>query len=345
MPILIHRQISHDPVRIRSHKLNSTCKCLSLRFNGRSYKICALILLVLCFICSGFMPLEDDKIQKKKSSLSLKAVHLTEKVFDPDKKKNLGITFSPSKKCLASLTIADSFGKSVRKLIINEPVSKKGTTVMWDGRDPSGNMVPQGVYFYLIELTDEQGQGFKYNPYHKTHGKRVTTTAWFDNEKGEIKYQLPQASYVRMRMGLKDGGPLLATPLDWTPMQAGAHILKWNGKDASENIDVASHPKRKLSSCAYSLADNSIIVRGTGNEINRDGAEHVFDPLVPGDRYFHSKHMRDKCHEPRIFVELGGDYSKNNEGITVVNGIVPVRISISPEDWAYLENSRYEIIF
>jgi hypothetical protein len=129
--------------------------------------------------------------------------------------------------------------------------------------------------------------------------------------------------------------------LDWTPMVSGEHILKWDGKDASGNIELAAHPKRNLVLFAYTLSDNSIIIKGKDRSVSSSGAE-LLSTVLPLDRNMHSRHDPRFCHEPKIKMEFPG--AKNENGVPVLTGKASVKITIDQQDWPSMENSRYELM-
>jgi hypothetical protein len=53
-------------------------------------------------------------------------------------------------------TMVDAHGQSVRTLASNERVSKGAHTLVWDGRDDAGAIVPDGVYRLRIRLENER---------------------------------------------------------------------------------------------------------------------------------------------------------------------------------------------
>ena len=62
------------------------------------------------------------------------------------------IVYSLSKTENITLTIFNSLGEQVVKLVNNEKQSAGKHTVIWNARDESGGQVSTGIYFYRLEL-------------------------------------------------------------------------------------------------------------------------------------------------------------------------------------------------
>lgn len=279
--------------------------------------------------------------------LRLDSISLNKKSFNPDSGEFVNIRYKASRRCLATITICDSWGIPVKVLTDDKPVSSMPENIVWYGVDGKNKVIPGGVYFYVVELKDKD-TSYIYNPYKRTHGITLkSVTGFYDQEKAEINYTLPQVARVRIRVGLKDGGPLLMTPLDWVTKTVGKYSIKWDGKDASGHINLAEHPKRNLVIFAYALADNSIIIEsGEKAPLKRDvNKPALFSPDLSLDRDEHAINYFKMSHEPRISMEFLGDFEETEEGIPIIKGPVPVKVSIHSEDRLALENSRYEIMF
>lgn len=306
---------------------------------------CAILVFASIYLtsCATF----SARAPSKGAPLRLDSISLDKKSFNPDAGEFVNIRYKPSRSCSATITICDSWGIPVKVLADNRPVSSRSENITWNGLDEKGTLVASGVYFYVVELKDED-TGYIYNPYRGSHGITLkSVTGSYDREKGEINYTLPQAARVRIRVGLKDGGPLLITPLDWTTKIAGRYTLKWDGKDGSGNINLAAHPKRNLVIFAYTLADNSIIIESDREPSIKSKSDipALFSPELALDRDRHARNYFTMSHEPGISMGFQGNFKKTEEGMLKVQGIVPVKVSIAPEDRLALENSRYEIMF
>ena len=53
---------------------------------------------------------------------------------------------------------------------------------------------------------------------------------FINSKTGEIKYTLPEPASVRLRIGIRNGGPMLRTLLDWELREKGPHVEVWDKK-------------------------------------------------------------------------------------------------------------------
>lgn len=137
----------------------------------------------------------------------------------------------------------------------------------------------------------------------------LATDMSFSAVKGEIKYTLPQDALVRLRLGIKDGGPMVRTLLDWQPRKAGAHVETWDLKDASGQVEYTGRTDLMV----------------------------VLQCLKPqAKRGFHTS--------PGFTVEFPGA-EPMPDGTLKVKNKVAVRLQLDEADKAWLSKTRYEIGF
>ena len=92
---------------------------------------------------------------------------------------------------------------------------------------------------------------------------------------------------------------------------------------------------------AYSLADNSIIMKGI--EIKYQKPDSIFHPNLPG-QHMHYRHPRIDCHEPRFSLDFPVQHGRDADGVPVFKGHVPVRVMIDEKDAARLGANPYEVM-
>jgi hypothetical protein len=146
----------------------------------------------------------------------------------------------------------------------------------------------------------------------------------FDNETGEIKYTLPEAALIRIRIGIKDGGALLRNLVDWEPRGAGPHTEVWDHKDAKGIVDFKSNLDLLLT---LSCLPADPVKRGAYKGIIKGfrpapKLRIVFPRSVPGP------------------AALSPD---GQASPLVLTGVVPVRVLIDPEDNRWLVETKYEL--
>lgn len=74
-----------------------------------------------------------------------------ELVFPNPSSSDISIRFTATMPDRVSLSILDSQGRTVRTLIAGSLVDEGSYTVVWDGRDSSGNTFSSGVYWYSLQ--------------------------------------------------------------------------------------------------------------------------------------------------------------------------------------------------
>ena len=279
------------------------------------------------------------------------AVQLNHKNFDPAKKEICRLSFRLSQTSTAVVNIYNFLGERTATLFNGRVKKNSWQRVTWKGLDNAGKPVSPGVYYYTITLKNKEASMI-YNPYPETHGHLLSIfQGGYDEKNNQIYFKLPQAAMVRVRINIKKGGPIMATPLDWTPLAAGEYRFPWDGKDVSGLIDLKNHPERNIMIYAYSLADNSIVVAGEQERPDRlfmildesTMAQREFPLTLPPDRYLHAR--KDPRLNRAARIEVAFPNAEMNEGVPILSDKAPVRVSIDPRDQWIAEMSRYELMF
>lgn len=86
-----------------------------------------------------------------------------------DRSVELGVSLSfPAES--GTISILDSNGREVRSISLNSSELQAGdNTLIWDGKDQSGNELPEGSYTFFADITDVSG--LSYNAETFTDGK------------------------------------------------------------------------------------------------------------------------------------------------------------------------------
>ncbi len=299
----------------------------------------------------GFFCLAYSLVCQADTVLSPVSTALSAKSFDPKHGEKFSISFQLPQAAKASVKIYNELGQITAEPFKGEVRKEVLQQVVWNGRDLSDKPVPPGVYYYTITAETDKGP-ITYNPYSQTQGHIITVLeGGYDEKDNQVYFKLPQAAMVRVRINLTKGGPIMATPVDWTPLPAGDYRFPWNGKDVSSLIDIKNHPNRNIMVYAYSLADNSIIVKGQTPwadkpfvVLNEDMmAKRDFPLNLTPDRYIHARKDPRLNHAARIDVTFPG--AKLQNGLPVLSGKAAVRVTIDKRDQWIAEMSRYELMF
>lgn len=269
--------------------------------------------------------------------LVIENVSVNLKEFNPITEE-VEIKFRLSKEAYITMEIYDPLNRKVWEYpeIFH---SADYNTIIWGGRDLEGNILPDGVYVYLIKATSDDNK-FVFNPANETaHMDLEVTDYSIDRDTGEISYVLPQAAWVRVRTGLIDG-VLFNTLLDWEPQSGGRHVYEWDGWDTSHTTNLLGHQHLGVGIQAISLPQNCVILR-SGRL-----AEYKDNPLAHIVRYDYPSRINPKVFlkEPQFQVIFPIEIGRTSSGLPEVTGIVPIRISLSEKDKIELINKRFEVM-
>ncbi|MFC1643474.1 FlgD immunoglobulin-like domain containing protein [Chlamydiota bacterium] len=277
-----------------------------------------------------------------KKPLIIENVSLAKKTVDLTKNEKIIIKY---KLTAPAETVEVTFYNSINEVVAEDQYNSKpaGQNIIeWDGKNREGQLVVSDVYTYVIKAKTGK-RIFTYNPAVRTGNKKLKIeNARIDRDNLQVTYVLPEAAWVRLRLGLKEGA-LLNTLLDWAPEEAGRHIKSWSGWDEDDLIRFSKDPQTAVAITAFSLSSNSVIIKAGKSP---DYFER-YQKLITGKvkRYPLPVNREIIVREPEFSIELGKNYPVNNEGISVVSGKVPVRITISRKDKKVLVNSRFELVY
>jgi len=315
-------------------------------------KFIVIALLIQCALfvslCQTSVSAQDQDIGARLSVLN---VSVDRKAFYPDKGEKVKVKFRISKRALVSLLLYDE-GDMLTRSVSDVLCAEKGYhEISWDGKDNAGRVVSPGAYIYVISaVCGEEGEKFIYDMADETGGiELMLRDIEMDRQERSIRYIMPKAGRVRIRTGIKEGGPMLRTLIDWDLREAGRHEVTWDGFDASGTINSWEDPLLYINLSAYSLPENCVIVRGkkkqedVAKEAGSTGIKRKKRKSM-SEKHRHFYHDRKSCHEPRFSFEILGAEDYVN-GIAVVTDEVSIRINIDERDLPALINSRFEIIF
>lgn len=150
----------------------------------------------------------------------------------------------------------------------------------------------------------------------KNQKEIIATDLSFDVNTGEIKYTLPEPALVRIRIGIRDGGPMLRTLVDWEYKEAGPQVEVWDKKDETGKVNFGTR------------SDYFLVLACIPSEANRTD--------------FHSDQIRGLRKSPQLQVTFPQSMQKSEEGIPTLSGIVPVRIEIDKKDH-WITQTKYEV--
>ena len=246
--------------------------------------------------------------------LRIEKVSVKPKTVDLSKAEKAALTFETTRDAFLTITLRDENANVLNRFELG--LKPKGKQIFeWDGSSSpnsstdlspppallgeDGRGVRTDVVLYTIDARTEDSQYAAYDPAPETGGVDLKFPKFsLDKKTGRIEFILPQAARVRLRAGLVEGA-LLNTLFDWIAQEAGAHEFHWDGLDKSGQVNFLKHPELNLNLNAFSLPDNSIIIKI--NEVNYAPPDSVFQGVREG-KHFHYPHLRILCHEPRFEI-------------------------------------------
>lgn len=141
------------------------------------------------------------------------------------------------------------------------------------------------------------------------------TNISFDAATGKIKYTLPEPALVQIRIGIKDGGPLLRNLLDWQARGAGENIENWDGKDSTGQIDYAQ--RKDLMMVLMCIPSDS---------------QSATRPSFKGFKG-----------SPKFYITFPDSKAKNSQDIPIISDAAAIRIRLDENDKTWLSESKYEL--
>ncbi|MGH1461895.1 MAG: FlgD immunoglobulin-like domain containing protein [Neptuniibacter sp.] len=278
-------------------------------------------------------------------------------------------SFSPSKGELFSIPLKITEAENIDNLMVQirtqdndvistiqvDTVSGEDLSIRWDGKDSNGNTVPDEAYFPVFVITNKSGETVSLNPSEGTGGEEVYHFEKTLNP-GSINYDLPVASRVLIRSGIKNG-PMLRTILDWEPRVKGFHAERWDGMDADGVMQVEQTPNVGYLIMGYRLPDHAIITYGNKDQTYRAYREANNWPIkqvVAGaatlernDKILRQEFFYPVLQQksPRTLIKLLDAETK--KPIHQVKGFQEViaEVKLHPLDELYLDQERYEVSF
>ena len=267
-------------------------------------------------------------------------------LFIPGKGSHARVSFSLSDTADVELKLFDDRDKLVRR-IVRKGLASGEHTIQWSGQDEAGHTVPAEAYRYTLTANTT----VEHDLSDLTGGETVRSKIHWNADKMQFEYSLDKPSRVLIRVGLENHGPLMVTIRNWVPRQAGSHIERWDGKDASGELDLAKHPKLVVSMRAYTLSQNTILVGPKPDRVS------FIDKMTwPSEnRVVKKKPVKRMIAAQQQAAETRGDYLVNlnlpdglktdKQGVPIVTGQIPVVLDVDEKYRAIALNRRSETVF
>jgi hypothetical protein len=301
------------------------------------------------------VPTPEVKPEMEPGPFAISDVAVDPRTFSPSNGETVTITYKLSQPGKSIIKIFDPDMYLVRDL--SGEVDKPGlNTVIWDGRDFGGRVVPDGAYFFVIEALDFERSLATYDPVTFSGGESlVPVELTYDQEARVVNYQIARDAWVKIRAGIS-GGPLLKNIVNWTPSLAGENEEVWDGRDDSGNLEIIGRRDWKLMAEAISLPENSIIAVGNEeydyfeytNVIASDRPRKNNRSVARGEKWLlglPTNRLVRLGMQPRFRFEIPQAIAKTEAHPPIVRGKVPFIVILDEKVKRYVTEQRYEIVF
>jgi flagellar hook assembly protein FlgD len=178
--------------------------------------------------------------------------------FNPSLRQDIEISIALGKPGFLSLSVVDQTGLVVCQLASGRKVRPGKLAYVWDGRDTTGEVVPDEAYSIRIVLLARGGKE-SYDPALKRAREVSATTTFYDPQTGVLAYKLAGAARVQIQAR---SSRAIRTVLGGEPRTAGSVIDHWNGFDESGRVYLPGQPNFSISISAAALPENAIITVG-----------------------------------------------------------------------------------
>ena len=220
------------------------------------------------------------------ASLGISASGTT--IFDPVSGSTGSITSNLTGNSIVTVNVIDQSGNVVRPLAVNESRTAGTYTDTWDGKDDTGNIVRDGVYYFLFEHTENgETQTFDlretglYREY--TPGRTWPSTFNpYEEDYVQVTYSVPYPSEVSMYFWKRDytrPGSSIApvrTMFLRKPKDTGSHTEIWDGIDDEGAVVGPWEGGYCITLWTYELPSNAMIITGNTPIITDVQAEPNF---------------------------------------------------------------------
>lgn len=265
------------------------------------------------------------------------------------------LAFTLSQAATVNLNLFDSRNHCIRRLLDLQSLNAGQHEAVWDGKDSQGRPVPANYYLYTIEATAAGQETTAFDPSDMTGGASLSPqNLVYDQAAQQVRFLLLKPALVNIRAGLTQGGPLVATLVDWLPLPAGEHTIPWDGRDASGTLQAAELKGLELGGSGYELPLNALVVTPTKPGQKRPGFVASLQSTWP-DRVAkepkvrqmlnHWQHRRDACYDPAMRLELLDTVKRDNQGRILADAPLAVTVEIAEADRRYMLDQRFEIVY
>lgn len=206
---------------------------------------------------------------------------VTPRFFNPARNETATINYTLDMNADITIKIYDYQTQVLaRTLIAAQPKLAGANATVWDGKNDASQILPKGVYIYIIDAQGAGGKVGRYDPVQpdftavQVVNPSVTPNGSFSPFKGErlkIQYGLTAPAIVSM------GFLTNVKYLDHEPRDVSGNVDYWDGRDVNGNIVVFPDENFPVQASAQRLPENSIVIT---NKKTLDIPTLISDPYV-----------------------------------------------------------------
>ncbi|HYC92293.1 MAG TPA: FlgD immunoglobulin-like domain containing protein [Thermoanaerobaculia bacterium] len=241
----------------------------------------------------------------------------------------------------ATVAIVDRDGVIVRTLANEADVRAGKNEFVWNGRDASGEVVPDEAYSLKIDWTGDGVRAW-YFPANRAFEMKSVPIKYYDRRGGTLAFDLPSPSRVHVQAGaavMKNGtaeGPVMKTVVNREPRVAGSIAEHWNGLDESGTTYVPDLPHFVIAVAATPLAENSIITTGNRQRTfvelaaaRGEQVRSVFTFQTEGHAHHAGLPTLGDVSPGLVIEPVGGKWSEADRTWSVPAGDVKLRVTLA----------------
>lgn len=294
------------------------------------------------------------------SGLVIDGVRLNQTVLTPG--NEISWSFSLNREAKVTVQVFTPDFDIVRRLITDQARPAGISTVVWDGRDDAGNMVPNEAYLVGIAATGPDGERAVYDPTANSGGEIADIRIEEISRPGDlvnIGYSVLRPSRISLKAGIRNG-PLLNTLLESHPMPAGSHVHVWDGLDGSGRIRIMDMTGAHLYLQGVVLPDNSVIVQDSDDNYREyrsilNQAEQGILTYLNARKSLLARMDQGISAQALVRQSLNNSpvfkvYLENEAAglaekpVSAVSGEIKLTIAVAPESMYIFNETRHEII-
>lgn len=318
---------------------------------------CLFAVAVLLACSNSLVATQLPQYIDRLPSNALKSLGLqgsTQVEFSPAQNETVGIVFSIEKPGAVSLSVLSADGDFVRQLADGDRYDAGTHTILWDGKDDTGLLVPDEAYIPRFEWQGSNEESVVDLPTRYSGGEILPDVDWQRGGNSDIVFELPEPARVLVRTGVDDG-PMINELRHWDPIASGRVVVRWDGYDAQQIDKIGERDDLWVLVMAYQLPQYSVVTRGNNELDYRTYRQLRAWPIVIPDLAniplqrngvrLSRDYFMPRNFQPRVSFQFEDIPAGRLSGVAIAGKNLRLRVDIPKEDRWILDTSFYETSF